>query len=85
MSPRKPYITVEMAEPPTHDDCTNPSIVPLFSSGRASIIEAEKTVFPAVFKSAPKNANTHRRMKFEDIYPSDINTTESVKHTESTR
>ena len=78
-SPRNPYMTVEIAVPPTLADCMNPRIVPLFSSGRASISEALKIVFPAVFKNAPIKTKMHIVRKSVDRYANTKKISDSEK------
>ena len=83
-SPRTPYSTADKALPPTQADWMKPMIAPRFSSGSASINDALKTVFPAQFMNAPRNAKMHMITKFPDKNPRIINTPEAEKPTAMT-
>lgn len=76
MSPKNPYVKAENAVPPVVAAEKNPRIAPLFPSGRANIIEALKTVFPAQLRNAPKNIQIHTDTKFVDWYAKIQQTTE---------
>ena len=52
-------MTAESAEPPTDAELMKPNIALRFSSGKASIKAALKTLFPAQFKSPAKNPKMH--------------------------
>ena len=77
ISQRKPYVSAERAEPPTQAEEKAPRIAPLFSSGRASTIEALKMLLPAQLRKDAMNMVTHIGKNDDDMYVITINTTES--------
>ena len=58
-SPKNPYIRADKAQPPTQAALKKPRTAPRFSSGKASINEALKTVLPAQLRNDPKKAKIH--------------------------
>ena len=59
ISPKNPYIRADRAQPPTQAALKNPRIAPRFSSGKANISEALKTVLPAQLRNAPQKSKMH--------------------------